>query len=175
MSLSISHDGKKLAVGDESGKIYILYNFMANQDGAKLIIQTLPQWHAHSVNSLRFTEDGFLLSVGQESVLVQWQLENQDKTFVSRLGAGEITNLTISGDYYCCLFSTNTVKVFRFDNNKAVIDQQSLNLSDSLLSQVPGSEDVAFIKNSVIQFKPLINQDGPIVNSQFQTNPRNFT
>ena len=70
VSLDISNDGKKLAVGDETGKIYILYNFMANQDGAKLIIQTLPQWHAHSVNSLRFTEDGFLLSAGQESVLV---------------------------------------------------------------------------------------------------------
>jgi hypothetical protein len=30
VSLSISHCGKKLAVGDESGKIYILFNFMAN-------------------------------------------------------------------------------------------------------------------------------------------------
>jgi hypothetical protein len=55
--------------------------------------------------------------------------------------------------------------VFRFDNNKAVIDQQSLNLSDPLVAQVPGSENVAFVKDSVIQFKPLINQDGPIVNT----------
>jgi hypothetical protein len=42
VSLDISQDGKKLAVGDECGKIYILYNFMSTQDGAKLIIQTLP-------------------------------------------------------------------------------------------------------------------------------------
>ena len=76
VSLDLSHDGKKLAVGDECGKIYILYNFMQTDSFAKLIIQSLPQWHAHSVNSLRFTEDGFLLSAGQESVLVQWNLEN---------------------------------------------------------------------------------------------------
>lgn len=38
VSLDISLDGKKLAVGDETGKMYILYNFMANQEGAKLII-----------------------------------------------------------------------------------------------------------------------------------------
>jgi len=65
---------------------------------AKLVIQSLPQWHAHAVNSLRFTSDGFLLSAGKESVLVQWHLERQDKTFISRLGNGEITNLSTSSE-----------------------------------------------------------------------------
>jgi hypothetical protein len=54
VSLDISEDGKKLAVGDEFGKIYVLYNFMQGSS-AKLVIQSLPQWHAHSVNALKFT------------------------------------------------------------------------------------------------------------------------
>ena len=43
-SLAISHDGKKIAVGDEAGKIYLLYNFMPDQSSkqAKLVIQSLP-------------------------------------------------------------------------------------------------------------------------------------
>ena len=31
LSLDLSSDGKKLAVGDECGKIYVLYNFMASE------------------------------------------------------------------------------------------------------------------------------------------------
>jgi WD40 repeat protein len=43
-SLAISHDGKRIAVGDEAGKIYLLYNFMPDQSSkqAKLVIQSLP-------------------------------------------------------------------------------------------------------------------------------------
>jgi hypothetical protein len=65
-----------------------------------------------------------LLSGGNESVLVQWNLDKQDKTFISRLGSGKITNLSIcENDYYACIFSDNSFKVMRFDNNKAVIDK----------------------------------------------------
>ena len=69
--MAISNDGKTLAVGDDFGKIYIMFNFM-NVTGshAKLVIQSLPQWHAHSVNSLKFNSEGYLLSAGKESVLV---------------------------------------------------------------------------------------------------------
>ena len=71
-SLAISHDGKRIAVGDEAGKIYLLYNVMPDQSSkqAKLVIQSLPQWHAYAVSCHKFTTDGFLLSAGKESVLV---------------------------------------------------------------------------------------------------------
>jgi len=57
VSIALSSDSKKLAVGDEFGKIYVLYNFMASKDPHnKLVIQSLPQWHSQSVNCLKFTQ-----------------------------------------------------------------------------------------------------------------------
>lgn len=69
-----------------------------------------------------------LLSAGRESVLVQWNLATDDKTFVSRLGGAPITSLAVSGDYYACIFGDNSLKVLRFDNNKAIINHENLNL-----------------------------------------------
>ncbi|KAJ4485810.1 WD40 repeat-like protein [Lentinula aciculospora] len=45
-------------------------------------------WHAHAVSSLAFTSNGsYLLSGGEESVLVIWQLHSGKKEFIPRLGA----------------------------------------------------------------------------------------
>lgn len=81
---------------------------------------------------MKFSPEGYLLTAGKESVLVQWNLEKQDKTFISRLGSGEITNLTLSAgansSFYSCIFSDNSIKICRFDNNKAVVDQHNLHL-----------------------------------------------
>ena len=73
------------------------------------------------------------MSGGKESVLVQWSLDRNDKTFVSRLGKGEIVNLGLSEEmeFYGCLFSNNMVKVNRFDNNKAVVDSNLMDLACS--------------------------------------------
>lgn len=97
---------------------------MANNGGARLLIQSLPHWHAHGVSTLRFISPTLLVSGGRESVLVQWNLDRNDKTFISRLGKGEIVNLSLSAEmvYFGCLFSNNNFKVCRFDNNKCVID-----------------------------------------------------
>ena len=131
----MSSDSKKIAAGDEFGKIYIIHNFMAGDSSedihTKIVIQSLPHWHSHAVNSLKFTQnDQFLLSAGKESVLVQWNLEKQDKSFVSRLGAGEILSLSLSPqEFYSVILSDNTFKVLRFENNKTVVDSQNLCLN----------------------------------------------
>lgn len=45
-------------------------------------------WHAHAVSSLAFTANGaYLLSGGEEAVLVIWQLHSGKKEFVPRVGA----------------------------------------------------------------------------------------
>ena len=88
-----------MAIADDFGKIYVLYNFMPSQlenDPAQLVIQSLTHWHHSAVNSLRFSSPSLLLSAGKESVLVQWNLDTQEKSFVSRLGNGEIMNLEFS-------------------------------------------------------------------------------
>ena len=174
VSLDLSHDAKKLAVGDDFGKIYILYNFMHGSQ-AKIVIQSLPQWHAHSVNALKFTESDFLLSAGKESVLVQWNLEKQDKTFISRLGRGEIITLGLStSEYYSCLFSDNCFKVLRFDNNKAVISSNNLQFASNFSMHLRNSDQVAIVHNSQIYFKNLQDAN-PNVSSTLDTNPRNYS
>lgn len=45
-------------------------------------------WHAHAVSSLAFTPNGaYLLSGGEEAVLVIWQIASRHKEFVPRIGA----------------------------------------------------------------------------------------
>ena len=76
---------------------------MKMENEVKTVIQSLPQWHASSVACLKFVDSGgpskMLLSAGRESVLVQWNLSTQDRSFVSRMGTGPITNLEVDGDF----------------------------------------------------------------------------
>ena len=76
------------------------------------------------------------MSGGAETVLVQWHLEKQEKTFVSRLGGG-IDTMTLSEDFYGLLLKDNTFRVVRMDNNKIALNQQnpSFNECDRLQAQ----------------------------------------
>jgi NET1-associated nuclear protein 1 (U3 small nucleolar RNA-associated protein 17) len=78
-------------------------------------------WHAHKVNSLVFIPGSpYLLSGGEEAVVVQWHLETQAKNFISRLGNSILTiSLSLPAmTYYSVQMADNTVKIVRFDNNK---------------------------------------------------------
>ncbi|KAJ5079056.1 wd repeat-containing protein [Anaeramoeba ignava] len=69
-------------------------------------------WHAHDVSSLMFTEDGkYLLSGGEESVLVIWQLETGKKNFIPRIGTSGIKYLNISPNstFYSVVNNDNTI------------------------------------------------------------------
>eukprot|EP01138_Halocafeteria_seosinensis_P002847 gb/GECG01002908.1/.p1 GENE.gb/GECG01002908.1/~~gb/GECG01002908.1/.p1 ORF type:complete len:1074 (+),score=134.45 gb/GECG01002908.1/:1-3222(+) len=45
-------------------------------------------WHAHACSCLSFTQDGaYMLSGGEEAVLVLWQIHGNTRTFLPRLGA----------------------------------------------------------------------------------------
>jgi NET1-associated nuclear protein 1 (U3 small nucleolar RNA-associated protein 17) len=57
---------------------------------------TTLHWHAHAVSALAFTPNGaYLLSGGEESVLVIWQIHSGKREFVPRVGA-PIQSVTIS-------------------------------------------------------------------------------
>lgn len=81
------------ATGDDKGVIRLWYclndNLAVNTHGVEKRTQTRPfHWHAHAVSSISFTPNGaYLLSGGEESVLVVWQLHTGKKEFVPRLGA----------------------------------------------------------------------------------------
>jgi NET1-associated nuclear protein 1 (U3 small nucleolar RNA-associated protein 17) len=81
------------ATGDAKGTIKLWYclndgmSFAAS--GIEKRCQTTSfHWHAHAVSSITFTPNGaYLLSGGEESVLVIWQLHTGKKEFVPRVGA----------------------------------------------------------------------------------------
>ncbi|KIM33744.1 hypothetical protein M408DRAFT_18764 [Serendipita vermifera MAFF 305830] len=82
-----------LATGDETGQIRLWYCLKddmsferAGED--KTAPTTTLHWHAHAVQAIEFTPNGaYLLSGGEESVLVIWQLHTGRKEFVPRVGA----------------------------------------------------------------------------------------
>jgi NET1-associated nuclear protein 1 (U3 small nucleolar RNA-associated protein 17) len=81
------------ATGDIKGHIRLWY--CLNEDLAfkatgveKKAQTTFFHWHAHAVSSVAFTPNGaYLLSGGEEAVLVIWQLHTGKKEFVPRVGA----------------------------------------------------------------------------------------
>lgn len=81
------------ATGDEKGNIRLWYclndTLPINARGVEKKTQTTSlHWHAHAVSSIAFTTNGaYLLSGGEESVLVIWQLHTGKKEFVPRVGA----------------------------------------------------------------------------------------
>jgi WD40 repeat protein len=87
-----------LAIGDIAGRI-VVHNWggPVTQPGGlpKQHISTVLHWHSHSVAGLAFNADGhYLMSGGQEAVLVVWQLGTGKKTFLPRLGGavGQISS-----------------------------------------------------------------------------------
>lgn len=109
------------ATGDSSGCIRIWYclNERAIQhiSGVEKTAQTTTlHWHAHAVSSLAFTTNGaYILSGGEEAVLVIWQIHSGKKEFVPRLGA-PIAHIALcvqqSGDEEYLLALSNSSFVF---------------------------------------------------------------
>ncbi|MCO5596109.1 hypothetical protein L7F22_050169 [Adiantum nelumboides] len=73
-----------------------LFSRMASDKSKKETIapSTLLHWHSHAVSALRFNDNGaFLLSGGEESTLVLWQLSTQGREYVPRLGGSSILSI----------------------------------------------------------------------------------
>ncbi|KAJ6621208.1 WD40 repeat-like protein [Mycena sp. CBHHK59/15] len=81
------------ATGDEKGNIRLWYclndQVPIKAVGVEKKTQTTTlHWHAHAVSSIAFTSNGaYLLSGGEESVLVIWQLHTGKKEFLPRIGS----------------------------------------------------------------------------------------
>jgi NET1-associated nuclear protein 1 (U3 small nucleolar RNA-associated protein 17) len=79
--------------GDDKGNIRTWYclreELAVRTTGTEKRAQTTTlHWHAHAISTIAFTPNGaYLLSGGEESVLVIWQLHSGKKEFVPRLGA----------------------------------------------------------------------------------------
>ncbi|KAJ7446497.1 WD40 repeat-like protein [Mycena galericulata] len=82
------------ATGDEKGFIRLWYCLNEPSPAKPAVgVEKKPQttalhWHAHAVSSIAFTPNGaYLLSGGEESVLVIWQLHTGKREFLPRIGS----------------------------------------------------------------------------------------
>jgi NET1-associated nuclear protein 1 (U3 small nucleolar RNA-associated protein 17) len=108
------------ATGDEKGNIRLWYCLHENAATPKAGLEkraptTTLHWHAHSVSALEFTPNGaYLLSGGEEAVLVIWQIHSGKREFVPRVG-GPIHSVTVSRtqsgeeEYLLCLADASFV------------------------------------------------------------------
>jgi len=111
-----------VAVGDAKGKITLWHAAASDKP-----VPSTYHWHAHGVSSVVFNSDGtYMLSGGEEAVLVIWQLETGVKRFLPRLGS-PIIGLAISAH------DTHYATVHE-DNSAQAIDALSL----KVIGQVQG-------------------------------------
>jgi len=142
------------ATGDQSGVIRLWYclneQLAVKAIGVEKKTQTSSfHWHSHAVSALAFTSNGaYMLSGGEEAVLVVWQLESGKKEFVPRVGA-PINTISVcrkTDGEECLLGLTDATNLF--------LDTTSLKLSRSF-SRVKLGLSVAFMRehltNSICQ------------------------
>lgn len=96
-SLAFHPTQEYFATGDHKGRIRLWYCLDSSlialgkgsaKDEDKRAQTTTLHWHAHAVSSLAFSSNGaYLLSGGEEAVLVIWQLHTGKKEFVPRVGS----------------------------------------------------------------------------------------
>lgn len=105
-----------LATGDQKGQIVLWHRF----DDADSLVTSSLHWHAHEVSSLAFTDDGaYMLSGGEEAVLVFWQLATGHRHYLPRLG-NKIQHIAISpcGSFYLLSCADNTVRIINAVTSK---------------------------------------------------------
>ncbi|KAJ2808931.1 NET1-associated nuclear protein 1 [Coemansia guatemalensis] len=123
-----------LAVGDWRGRIMFWFcvDETREQDTEdREIIRRPHHWHAHRVNAIAFTEDGTMLSGGEEGVLVFWQLLTDSRDYLPRLGS-DIVGISVSPDQmsYAVLLRDNTIRIFSAVNHSLVSSLQGLKFAE---------------------------------------------
>ncbi|KAF9567008.1 WD40 repeat-like protein [Agrocybe pediades] len=133
------------ATGDDKGIIRLWYclndNLAVGVRNVEKRTQTRSfHWHAHAVSSIAFTSNGaYILSGGEESVLVIWQLQTGKKEFIPRLGA-----------------PISTISIYRSRNGE---EEYLAGLADASYTFVSSSTLKVTKSFSRIKIDPTISQD----------------
>lgn len=105
-----------IALGESNGSILIhqdILNTLFGKNSEKKSSPRRLHWHRGSVNTVKWSKDGnYVLSGGNESVLVLWQLDTGRKQFLPHLSS-PILNVVISpeGNSYVVQLADNSVMV----------------------------------------------------------------
>ncbi|RAH71233.1 WD repeat protein [Aspergillus aculeatinus CBS 121060] len=106
-----------LALGESGGSIMIyndiLTSLQNNIGNSKALTPRRLHWHRSCVNVVRWSKDGnYVISGGNESVMVLWQLDTGRKQFLPHLSS-PICNITLStsGTLYAVKLTDNSTTV----------------------------------------------------------------
>ncbi|KAH3008314.1 hypothetical protein KXW60_002184 [Aspergillus fumigatus] len=113
-------DTMDLVLGESGGSILIYPDFLAlfptggiGSDDSKGLAPRRLHWHRGPVNAVRWSKDGnYIISGGDESVMVLWQLDTGRKQFLPHLSS-PICNLVVSttGKAYIVKLADNCIMV----------------------------------------------------------------
>lgn len=117
----IDPQGEYICFGDEQGKLMKIYCFPPKQGSLKDVSNptvTEYHWHAHEVADMQFSEQGnFMISGGEEAVMVKWRVETNESAFLPRLPAA-IRKVGMSADeskYFAATKSNSIVVISAMD------------------------------------------------------------
>lgn len=80
--VAVSAKEPEFSLGDSIGQIYRYHGPKQQLSNAKM------HWHSHAVHCLNYSSDGkYLMSGGEECVLVSWHLESGRRAYLPRLSA----------------------------------------------------------------------------------------
>lgn len=144
-TIAIHPAGDYFAVGDCTGQIMKIYEKYT----------TKVHWHAHKVQSIGFTNDNnFMLSGGEEGVVVIWHENSTEKSFLPRLGSS-ISQICTNAEnsLYIVRLAYGAVKVFRTSDHKQIAGYNCLVnpakiLPGSKVHQCEFSEEKILVLNS---------------------------
>ncbi|KAI8816204.1 WD40-repeat-containing domain protein [Fimicolochytrium jonesii] len=115
-SVAMHPKGEFIAVGDLMGQITLVH--VPSMLSGEHVARSVLHWHSHRVSGMVFTPDGeYLLSGGNEAVLVIWQLNTRDKQFLPRLGSA-IRTVAVSADQsvYAVTHTDNSMRLVEAAN-----------------------------------------------------------
>lgn len=98
-----------VSIGDRAGRITQITNYHLEDEH---IVKSILHWHHLPVRCLSYMADGsYLLSGGEETVLVIWQLDTGHKQFLPHLGE-KIAFISISPNhrFYCISLDDNSIR-----------------------------------------------------------------
>ncbi|KAI3434503.1 hypothetical protein D9Q98_002578 [Chlorella vulgaris] len=139
----LTDTGDTLAVGDATGRIVVWHGIRAAVQlglpapgcahpaqqaapGRPLVPNTTAHWHAGPVCCLAFTPgDTFLLSGGQEGVVVLWDIPSARRTYLPRLGSSLCHLAT-------CINGPGRVAISLADNSVQLVDLGALRVERSV-------------------------------------------
>lgn len=117
--VAVHPEGKFVVTGDERGELFLWYGALerglSSEEVASRAVKgaTAMHWHANAVTALQVSRDGaYVLSGGEEAVLVLWQVDTGHRQFLPRLG-GPIRSVhtSLCGTVAACLCGTETIQL----------------------------------------------------------------